>query len=117
MSHPLRSRHHVLRSAATSEFMACRTGCCCTRRRRRSGGGARQSRASSELHQRHGVARARLLRAKDVEAAVLALRAHSCVVHDGPDEGDFVPAAREACHLDVHRQQQPVALCAHPPPI
>jgi len=69
------------------------------------------------LHRRHGVVRVRLLRAKDVDAGVFALRARRRVVHDGPDDGDFVPAASEARRLDVHKQQQPAARCTHPLPI
>ena len=41
-SRSLHSRRHARRCAATSEFMACSTGCRCTRRRRRSSGGARR---------------------------------------------------------------------------
>jgi len=82
---PLRSRRHARRCAATSKFTACQTGCSCTRRRCRSGGGVRRCHASCALHRRHGVVRARLLRAKDVEAAVLALRARRRVLHNGPN--------------------------------
>jgi len=65
----------------------------------------------------HCIMRARLLYAKDVEAGVLALRARCSVIHDGFNDGDFVPAAREACRLDVNKQQQPAALCTNPLPI
>jgi len=76
-----------------------------------------EERGDVALHRRHGVARARLLRTKDVEAAVLALRARRRVVHDGPDDGDFVPVVREARRLDIQQQQQHTARSAHLPPI
>ena len=69
------------------------------------------------LHRLHGVVRASLLRAKDVEAVFFAPCARRRVIHDGPDDGDFVPAAREARCLDVHKQDQPAARCTHPLPI
>jgi len=37
--------------------------------------------------------------------------------HNGPDDGDFVPAARKARRLDVLKQHQPAARCTHPLPI
>jgi len=67
---PLRPRRHAGRSAATSEFTACQTGCCCRR-----------------------------------------------VIHDGPDDSDFVLVAREAHCLDVQQQQQHTVRSAHQPPI
>jgi len=76
-----------------------------------------EERGDVVLYRRHGVARARLLRAKDVESAVLALRARRHVLHDGPDDSDFVPVAREAPRLDVQQQQQHMARSAHLLPI
>jgi len=37
------------------------------------------------------------------------------LIHNGPDDSDFVPAARKARRLDVHKQ--PAALFMHPLPI